>query len=216
MKGIDQNILIFKLKISNPAIDMDEDLQKAIEFHGHMCLGLAIGYRVAKYVREHYGKAEDEELVAIVDNNSCSVDAIQQMLSCTFGKGNLIFKDYGKQAFTFYSRGNNKALRIYFKGGIPTRMGQLQEKLSRSQLTKEEQKELEGLREQLFQYMLNAPDNDLLSIEEVDIPAPEMARIYPSLKCEECGENFMEIKGRTACGEVVCKECFEKLTGKSD
>jgi formylmethanofuran dehydrogenase subunit E len=33
---------------------MDEDLKKSVEFHGHMCPGLAIGYRVAKYVREHH------------------------------------------------------------------------------------------------------------------------------------------------------------------
>jgi len=75
---------------------MDEDLKKTIEFHGHFCPGLAMGYRVAKYVKKHYKKSEDEELVAIVYNNSCGVDAIQYLLGCTFGKGNLIFKDYGK------------------------------------------------------------------------------------------------------------------------
>jgi formylmethanofuran dehydrogenase subunit E len=192
---------------------MDEDLAKAVEFHGHLCPGLAIGYRIAKHVKEHYNKSKDEELVAIVDNNSCSIDAIQQMLSCTFGKGNLIFKDYGKQAFTFYSRGNNKALRIYFKEEIPARMGALQKKLSGNKLTEEEQEELSGLREQVLENILKAPDEDILLIEEADIPVPEMARIYPSLKCQECGENFMEIKGRTACGKVVCKECFKRLVG---
>jgi formylmethanofuran dehydrogenase subunit E len=194
---------------------MDEDLSKAVEFHGHLCPGLAIGYRVAKHVKEHYNKAKDEELVAIVDNNSCSIDAIQQMLSCTFGKGNLIFKDYGKQAFTFYSRGSNKALRIYFKSEMPKRMGALQKKLSENELTEEEQTELESLREQLLDYILNAPDKEILSIGEVNIPTPEMARIYPLLKCQECGEKFMEIKGRTACGKTVCKECFERLVGQS-
>ena len=74
---------------------MDDEFLKAAEFHGHVCPGLAIGYRVAKYAKNYFDKSEDEELVAIVENKSCSIDAIQFLLSCTFGKGNLIFKDYG-------------------------------------------------------------------------------------------------------------------------
>ena len=193
---------------------MGEDFDKVVEFHGHVCPGLAIGYRVAKYIKGHCDKSEDEELVAIVENNSCSVDAIQQMLSCTFGKGNLIFKDYGKQVFTFYCRGDGKALRIYFKGEMPKRMGELQEKRLKNNLTKEEQKELGGLRENYIQHILNAGDDELLSIRSVNLPVPEKARIYPTLICEECKEGFMEIKGRVACGKVICMDCFEKLVEK--
>jgi formylmethanofuran dehydrogenase subunit E len=195
-------------------IYVDEDFNKVVEFHGHICPGLAIGYRVAKYIKGHCDKSEDEELVAIVENNSCSVDAIQQMLSCTFGKGNLIFKDYGKQVFTLYCRSDDKALRIYFKGEMPKRVGELQEKRSKNQLTSAEQKELEGLRESYIQYILNASDDELLSIRSVDLPEPEKARIYPTLTCEECKEKFMEIKGRTACGKVICMDCFNKLVDK--
>ncbi len=190
---------------------MEEDLKKAVEFHGHMCPGLAMGYRVAKYVKEHYPRSKDEELVAIVENKSCSVDAIQDMLGCTFGKGNLIFKDYGKQAFTFYSRDKNRALRIYFRGDIFEETDDLLQRYFKGELGPEEKKELEALREKVIQKILTAPDEELLSVEEVDIPAPEKARIYPSLRCQECGEAFMEIMGRTVGGKVVCQACFEKM-----
>ncbi len=76
----------------------------------------------------------------------------------------------------------------------------------------EEKKEFEALREEVIQKILTAPDEELLSVKEVDIPAPEKARIYPSLRCQECGETFMEIMGRTANGKVVCRECFERMT----
>lgn len=190
---------------------MDKDFQKAVEFHGHLCPGLAIGYRVAKYAKANCKRAKDEELVATVENNSCSVDAIQQILGCTFGKGNLVFRDYGKQAFTFYCRGNDKAFRVYFKGETPKRLAELQEKRLKDRLTEDEHRELEGLREQLIQHILNAPDDEILSVKDVALPEPKKAMIYPSLGCEECHERFMEIKGRTACGKVVCKDCFEKL-----
>jgi formylmethanofuran dehydrogenase subunit E len=190
---------------------MDDDFQKAAEFHGHTCPGLAMGYRVAKYVKEHYPRAKDEELVCIAENKSCSVDAIQSILGCTAGKGNLILKDNGKQVFTFYSRDNNKALRIYFKGNVFKRMDELRQKLALGELGPEEKKEMEGLRSRVIEDILSAKDGDLLSVREVDIPAPKKARIYPSLKCQECGEAFMEILGRTAGGKVLCKDCYEKM-----
>ena len=74
------------------------NFEDTVKFHGHACPGLAIGYRVANLALKEFGlRARDEELVAIVENNSCAVDAIQFICGCTFGKGNLIFKDYGKQ-----------------------------------------------------------------------------------------------------------------------
>ncbi|MDA8106647.1 MAG: FmdE family protein, partial [Nitrospiraceae bacterium] len=86
---------------------------EVVEFHGHSCPGLALGYRVSlRVLREFKGRAEDEELVAIVENNSCAVDAIQAMTGCTFGKGNLIFRDYGKQVYTFLRRPSGKSIRI--------------------------------------------------------------------------------------------------------
>jgi len=189
---------------------MDADYERAVEFHGHSCPGLAIGYRIAKYVKEHYPRSEDEELVAIVENKSCSVDAIQDLLGCTFGKGNLVFKDNGKQAFTFYSRDKGKALRVYFKADLSGEMDKIRSRYFKGQLNESEKKEFESMREAVIQRILTAPDEDLLSAKEVDIPAPEKARIYPSLKCQECGEGFMEILGRTIGGKVVCKDCFEK------
>lgn len=190
---------------------MDNDFKEAAIFHGHTCPGLAIGYRIAKYVKEHYPRSQDEELVCIAENKSCSVDAIQSMLGCTAGKGNLLFRDFGKQAFTFYSRDKNKALRIYFQGGIFKEMDELRQKMARGELGPEDRERMAALRSQAIEKLLSARDEDILEVEEVEIPAPEKARIHPSLKCEECGEEFMEILGRTAEGKVLCKDCFERL-----
>ena len=100
-----------------PMTDYPDDFQKCATFHGHVCPGLAIGYAAVKALRifEVFRISEDEELVCIVENNSCSVDAVQVLLGCTFGKGNLIFRDWGKQAFTFYDREKGKAVRASFR-----------------------------------------------------------------------------------------------------
>ena len=189
---------------------MEEDFKKAAEFHGHVCPGLAMGYRVARYVKAHYPRSEDEELVCIAENKSCSVDAVQFLLGCTAGKGNLIVIDNGKQAFTFYSRDHGKALRIYFKGDVFAGMDAMRQKMAAGTLTPAEKKEMQSLRTRIMEQILAGRDEDLLDVREAEIPAPEKARIYPSLVCQECGERFMEIMGRTAEGKVLCKDCFER------
>jgi len=189
---------------------MEEDFKKAAEFHGHVCPGLAMGYRVARYVKAHYPRSEDEELVCIAENKSCSVDAVQFLLGCTAGKGNLIVIDNGKQAFTFYSRDQGKALRIYFKGDVFAGMDAMRQKMAAGNLTAADKMEMEGMRSRIMEQILAGRDEDLLDVREAEIPAPEKARIYPSLVCQDCGERFMEIMGRTAEGKVLCKGCFEK------
>ncbi|MCL4536163.1 MAG: formylmethanofuran dehydrogenase subunit E family protein, partial [Nitrospirae bacterium] len=61
-----------------------------VKFHGHSCPGLALGYRVGVAAVKELNMeniSEDEEVVAIVENDSCAVDAIQVLTGCTFGKG---------------------------------------------------------------------------------------------------------------------------------
>ncbi len=55
-------------------------IENAIRFHGHQCPGLAAGIRVSEVVlRELEKPARDEEIVAIVENSSCGVNAIQYL-----------------------------------------------------------------------------------------------------------------------------------------
>ena len=79
---------------------MDPAYKGLISFHGHSCPGLAIGYRMSNAALSFLSdsRAKDEEIVAIVENDACGVDALQCLSGCTFGKGNLIFKDYGKNS----------------------------------------------------------------------------------------------------------------------
>src|SRR5512143_2553301 len=92
----------------------DTDLREAIQFHGHLCPGLALGYRVAKAALRELktNRPHDEELVAIVENDSCAADAIQFVTGCTFGKGNLVFRDYGKHVYTVYNRKTSQGVRV--------------------------------------------------------------------------------------------------------
>ena len=94
--------------------DNHDRFAEAVAFHGHICPGLATGYRAAAVALERLrsGRSEDEELVVITETDACGVDAIQVITGCTVGKGNLFFKDHGKHAFTFINRKTGEAVRV--------------------------------------------------------------------------------------------------------
>ena len=89
-------------------------------FHGHVCGGLATGYRAATAAMAwlEANRALDEELVAVVETDACCLDAIQVLTGCTLGKGNLIVRDYGKMGFTFFNRLTGKGVRLAMKPGV--------------------------------------------------------------------------------------------------
>lgn len=93
------------------------DWKKAVEFHGHSCPGLAIGFKAAEAAREKMGItfAADEEFVCVTENDACGFDAVQLMNVFSSGKGNLIYRGTGKMAFNFFNRKNGDSLRIIVK-----------------------------------------------------------------------------------------------------
>ena len=129
--------------MSTDRID-EQQIKDTMSFHGHWCPGLAIGIRAAEWALKEMGKAPDEEIVAVVETDMCGVDAIQYLTGCTFGKGNLIHKDYGKNAFTFYRRRDGKAMRLVLRptiyGDTGPLMRKLHHKMQAEGLSQEEEK----------------------------------------------------------------------------
>lgn len=98
-----------------------EHLDKAAAFHGHICPGMLIGFKAVEGAIAQLGlndealPAVDEEIVAVVENDACGVDAVQVLLGCTYGKSNLIARIRGKMAFSFFSRDTGKSVRLVLK-----------------------------------------------------------------------------------------------------
>lgn len=163
--------------------------KKAAAFHGHECPGLAIGFKVCQALEEHIPTEAsiDEEIVCITENDSCAVDAVQSLLGCTFGKGNLIYKPMGKMAFNFYFRDSGKSLRLYFNAD-----GR------------------DMSREERLEFILNAPTAELFSFSKPVFSIPEEAKIFQSVACEECGERAREDRIRLRNGKKLCLGCFKE------
>jgi formylmethanofuran dehydrogenase subunit E len=189
------------------------DLQKCVDFHGHQCPGLAIGYRATKagmgWLREN--RAEDEELVAIVETDACGADAVQVLTGCTFGKGNLLYRDYGKHAFTLLGRRSGRGVRLCLRPGAlepSQRHRQLMERIQRNEATREEQDEFRQLHLERSLEILEKPLDELFTLKEVHQDLPPKARIEASKTCQICGEPVMASKVEIQAGKEVCRFCL--------
>ncbi len=195
----------------------NKDFQRCIDFHGHVCPGLAIGFQAARILMERLGveAAPDEELVATVETDACSVDAIQVVAKCTFGKGNLIFLDHGKHAFSLTDRKQEKTVRVCLRpDALPNRFQHLSlfEKVHKGHATAEEIRLFKQLREERLDNILSADPESLFTIEKIPTDIPLLARITESEICERCGELTMSNHLREVEGKKVCIPCALKIS----
>jgi len=188
--------------------------EDVVDFHGHACPGLALGYRVSMFALKELGeRATDEELAAIVENNSCAVDAVQIITGCTFGKGNLIFNDYGKQVYTFIDRLTGEGIRISIDWKPLEETDE--EKHAWTRYMKGDRSDeilmaVHDRRSKKIGMILSATDEELFKVIKGKMNLPEEAKIFPSIRCALCGEKVMEPRARVKDGKIVCIPCFEK------
>ena len=160
--------------------------ERAAAFHGHTCPGLTIGFKASLYAIKllELTFSKDEQVVCIAENDACSVDAIQAVLGCSIGKGNLLFHMRGKQAYSFYNRTTGKSVRLVLR-----------------------EKPREMTRDESFDYYQASAPEDLFDVKEAKIQPPEKARLFNSCKCDCCGEvagdNWIRLSG----DKKLCLDC---------
>ena len=159
-----------------------------VAFHGHECGGLTIGYKASLYAIQLLGLefSDDEQVVCISENDACGVDAVQVLLGCSVGKGNLLFHMRGKQAFSFYNRKTDTSVRLVLK---PAPAGMT--------------------REESFAYYQNHAPEELFEVKETTIRLPERARLFESYTCDCCGEVTGANWIRLAGDRKLCLDCIE-------
>ncbi len=192
--------------------ELPNDFQECVHFHGHLCPGLAIGYGAVKAAQQALGltAAEDEEVVAVVENDSCAVDAVQVLLGCTFGKGNLIFRDWGKQVFTFFDRSSGGAVRVSLrpkplKGSEERR--ELRSRIASGEASQSEKQRWEDFKKLAVLDLITADADTYYEVRRVDAEPPPEASIVETRPCAVCGEATVVTKMVDDRGSLVCQGC---------
>jgi formylmethanofuran dehydrogenase subunit E len=191
-----------------------ETIKRVVSFHGHFCPGLTIGIRASELARRELGELPDTRMVCIAETDMCGVDAVQYLTGCTFGKGNLIHRDYGKMAFTFFDRQSGQGFRCLVKtsarGDLEEEMSRLQRKIAFGEASTTEQARCNELRRQMEERLMACDLDEMFEVMEPKEQMPRSARILESLTCEACGEATMESRTRRFAGKTLCQPCFEQ------
>ncbi|MBU1713665.1 MAG: formylmethanofuran dehydrogenase [Proteobacteria bacterium] len=200
---------------SDKRFNIPDDLKQCISFHGHLCPGLVYGYIVAKESIKllDLKRSMDEEIVAICENDSCAVDGLQVMLGTTAGKGNLIIRDYGKNAYTVINRSSKKAYRFsrkttyIYDGKHKDEFADLESAVSAGTANDQEK-----ARQRLLKAidLFSKPFDEVFSTKSAEISMPPYAPMAPSVSCAVCGEMTMQTKmvpKKDEAGKLICLPC---------
>jgi formylmethanofuran dehydrogenase subunit E len=195
--------------------DIPEDLARCVSFHGHICPGLVYGYLVAKEAMKimNLGRATDEETVAICENDSCAVDAFQVLLGTTAGKGNLIIRDFGKNAYTILSRSGQKAYRFArkdryeYQGEAKSAFDRLETAIAKGMASEGDHRDMKMLK---VDDLLMRPFQGVFATTEVPFDEPHYAPLERSEPCAICGDMTMVTKMvKLTGGQRACIPCSQ-------
>lgn len=171
---------------------LEEDLERAVAFHGHLCGGQMIGTRMARLALEYFHIDDPDtyrDLIAFVECDRCLADAVISVANCHLGKRRLKWYDYGIMSASFFDIASGKAIRISQRQDVP-RCPKGEDVVKFFNAYKDEQ---------LFHvHAIELPD-----LTECDFPGKPRVTEF----CEECGERIHDGRAVKRDGRTLCRRC---------
>ena len=196
--------------------DLPGLLHKTSLMHGHHCIGGAMGVIAAHYAMKTLNVQKNtgmEHLIAVMETNSCFSDGVQMVTGCSFGNNSLVYRDYGKTAFSLLERGG-KGVRASLRPDIgdllqDNRPETLSYKklINERQATLDEEAKIMQLNKEHCYSVLDIPAEKIFKLSDVNLNLPGYSRILQSHVCHVCGEKVMASKAVEKDGLYYCRPC---------
>jgi formylmethanofuran dehydrogenase subunit E len=170
---------------------LEEDLRAAQEFHGHLCHGMVMGVRMARYACRDLGiddPRQYRDLIVYVEMDRCASDAVSVVTGVTLGRRRLKWVDYGKLAATFVDLGTGRAVRLAPKADVPHA----------------------GRDDDPATFWSGWTDEQLFSCTPVSMEVPPQdrpGRPIRTVECAECGEQVQDGREIECDGRLLCRGC---------
>lgn len=162
-------------------------IEQCVDFHGHICGGVAMGYAMASFAMKQLNADRNEDLYCVIQFRNCMTDAVQYVTGCTAGKGNLEIRPIGKRAMTLVRRASGKGVRVTADFPFP-----------------------EGVsKEEGARLILAAAPDTFCKAEEVCIEVPQRKPCRYGA-CAVCGEEFDLSYGVETDSGILCPDCSKK------
>lgn len=197
---------------------MRELSEAAGRFHGHICpflvLGSMVGAKAVKMIETQ--STGFEEVIALIETNSCFSDGIQYVTGCTIGNNGLIYLDFGKIAVTVCDR-SGIGFRFSLLGDARERLMSIDEEvwgkrklLFEKDPDKISSEEMEKIKNDWIKMSFEITKTNIeeyFSIKEQKAEVPPYAPRVASVTCSVCEEQCMETKARIVNEKTVCLRC---------
>ena len=167
-----------------------EDLDRAVAYHGHLCSGQITGVRMARYALRTLGIDDPDtyrDLIVYLECDRCLADAVGTVTHCTIGKRRLKWFDYGKSAATFLDLATGRAIRLYRKLRVFPPEGA-----------------------DLVAFYNDYADEELFSLTEVTVdykPTDLPGKPLDAQVCAICGEEILDGRQVMKEGKCCCRAC---------
>lgn len=178
-------------------------LKGSAEAHGHLCPGQVVGVRMAilgcRLVGLDESRRHDQikKLIAYVEMDRCTADAIGYVTGLKLGRRSLKFRDYGIMAATFVNLESGQAFRV-----ISTEESR--------DLSAVYAPEIEGKYPQQLEAYMRMPDSVLFRVQQVEVDINEFDMPGPSrskVTCANCGQVIRDGREVTRDGHPYCTPC---------
>jgi formylmethanofuran dehydrogenase subunit E len=198
------------------------------QIHGHFCGGVSSGVMASVYGLSELAKLQKtagvdglENILAIIETNSCFADGVQYAAGCSIGNNGLVYRDFGKTAVTFLVREKETvcaAVRVSARGNrmvmqerYPEFSRLFKEVIVQSNRSTEKVAEFKRLSCAVSFDMLDTPFEEMFHLEiNPEVYIPGFAPIKGSKICKKCGESCMETKADEIKDASYCKACSGK------
>ena len=173
-----------------------QNLQKTVDYHGHLCLGQVLGVHLAEKGMSALGTTDPKKIIVYVENDRCIADAIQILTGTRLGRRSMKLVNYGKMAATFINTETGAAYRVWVSGKINEMIG----KISSNHDEKQRQ----------YEIVLRSHSEDVVSVQEVivKIPPEELpGKPKRTVICVQCGEKVMDNKDISSEKGPICLAC---------
>lgn len=196
--------------------ELDVLMENAGKLHGHFCPGLAMGVIAGYMGMSALNQYSDglEDILAIVETNNCMSDGIQYVTGCTFGNNSLIFKDFGKIAFTICNRDGvgvrivaRNDSRTYVRTAHPYFSEKYKTVVKEQNRSVEEIAEFKRLGKEAAFSILKLDFDKIFELKKVTVEIPPYAPSHESVVCEKCGESVMFTRIFRNENLSLCLEC---------
>ncbi len=191
-------------EVPPPERTLDDLLEGAVAFHGHLCPGVVLGVRMAlvgcRAVGLDQPRSAAKGLVVFVEIDRCATDAIEAVTGASLGKRTLKYLDYGKMAATFVNVATEAAVRVAAR------------EEARQLAVEWAPGEADLRRAQTAAYRV-MPEAALFRLDAVVVHPAWLDRRRVRVLCERCGEGInYRARSRSAGGRSAARAAARGIT----